>query len=87
MDGGAHSHAEHEAWLANKLEALSEDDLMQRNQLPPPTLFWTAAYMDWPNYPNGLADMAGYWAEMQVFGGVLLFDRGKGEDEVSLAPV
>lgn len=27
--------------------------------------------------------MAGYWAETHIFGGVLLFDRGEGEDEVS----
>jgi hypothetical protein len=56
---------------------------MGRNTLPPPTLFWTGAYMDWLQYPNGLADMAGYWAETRVFGGVVLFDRGESENEVS----
>lgn len=86
MDAGVHKHAEHEAWLVYKLETLPEDDLEQKNQLPPPTLFWVGAYTDWLNYPNGLADMAGYWAEMQLFGGVLLFDRGEGEDKVSLTP-
>lgn len=34
-------------------------------------------------YPNGWADAAGYWAEHHIFGGVLLFDRGESEEEVS----
>ncbi|KAK2611821.1 hypothetical protein N8I77_005144 [Diaporthe amygdali] len=75
MDNGVHKHAEHRAWRAYKLDTLPEDDLMERRKLPPPTLFWTGAYTDWSNYPNGLADMAGYWAEVQLFGGVVLFDR------------
>lgn len=83
MDNGVHKHAEHEVWRDNKLESLPENDLMGRNSLPPPTLFWTGAYMDWLQYPNGLADMAGYWAEMRIFGGIVLFDRGESEDEVS----
>ncbi|KAG6368778.1 hypothetical protein INS49_002992 [Diaporthe citri] len=81
MDDGVHKHAEHEAWREHKLETLPEDDVMGRKQLPPPTLFWTGAYIDWSHYPNGLADMAGYWAEMQLFGGVVLFDRGESEKE------
>jgi hypothetical protein len=28
-------------------------------------------------YPDGLADVAGYWAEDQIFGGVVLFDRSQ----------
>lgn len=83
LDDGVHKHAEHQSWRENKLETLPEDDLMGRKQLPPPTLFWTGAYMDWSRYPNGLADMAGYWAEIQLFGGVVLFDRGESEKEVS----
>lgn len=34
-------------------------------------------------YPNGLADVVGYWAEARIFGGVVLFDRGESELEVS----
>lgn len=26
-------------------------------------------------YPDGAGDMAGYWAELQILGGVVLFDR------------
>lgn len=32
---------------------------------------------------NGLADVAAYWAELRIFGGVVLFDRGQTEEEVS----
>lgn len=34
-------------------------------------------------YPNGLADVVGYWAEYRIFGGIVLFDRGANEEEVS----
>ncbi|KAG8156838.1 hypothetical protein KVR01_013251 [Diaporthe batatas] len=29
-----------------------------------------------PNYPAGIADVVGYWAEARIFGGVVVFDRG-----------
>ena len=32
--------------------------------------------------PFGLLDVVGYWAETQLFGGVLLFDRGESGSEV-----
>ena len=32
-------------------------------------------YVQYKNYPRGLLDVVGYWAETQLFGGVLLFDR------------
>ena len=49
---------------------------------PRPTLFFHADYMAFEQYPHGLADMAGYWAEDRIFGGVLVFDRGPSGDEV-----
>ncbi|KAK7934571.1 hypothetical protein PG985_000066 [Apiospora marii] len=42
---------------------------------PLPTLFQHSWYVDYDQYPNGAADMAGYWAEAQIIGGVVLFDR------------
>ncbi|KAG5915006.1 hypothetical protein E4U42_000187 [Claviceps africana] len=40
-----------------------------------PTMFTFPCY-NWPEqYPNGLADVAAYWAEDKIFGGVFLFDR------------
>ncbi|KAI0472892.1 hypothetical protein GGR56DRAFT_652352 [Xylariaceae sp. FL0804] len=40
-----------------------------------PTLFFHYEYMDHDQYPAGLADVAGYWAEDVIFGGVVQFDR------------
>lgn len=45
-----------------------------------PTLFMHKSYRDFEQYPNGVADIVGYWAEAQVFGGVVLFDRRKPSD-------
>ena len=39
-------------------------------------------YTDFNQYPLGLLDVLGYWAETQLFGGVLLFDRGDSGSEV-----
>ena len=40
------------------------------------------SYMRFENYPFGLLDVVGYWAETKLFGGVLLFDRGDSGSEV-----
>ncbi|KAL1862718.1 hypothetical protein Daus18300_008362 [Diaporthe australafricana] len=42
-----------------------------------PTLFIHEQYQDFEQYPNGAADIVGYWCEAQIFGGVVLFDRRK----------
>lgn len=47
---------------------------------PPATLFRHTWYRDHAQYPHGAADVAGYWAENRVLGGVVLFDR-KAEEE------
>lgn len=39
----------------------------------------TACYISHSRYPRGLADVAGYWAEVQIFGGVVVFNRGPEE--------
>jgi len=41
----------------------------------PPTLFNHQWYLDHKQYPDGVADMVGYWAEARILGGVVLFDR------------
>lgn len=53
---------------------------------PRPTLFYHVNYMDYEQYPHGLADVAGYWAEDRVFGGIAVFDRGESGIEVSALP-
>jgi hypothetical protein len=44
---------------------------------PWPTLFTHPQYCNYPEYPDGLADNVAYWAEDQIFGGVVLFDRSQ----------
>jgi hypothetical protein len=47
-------------------------------RIPPwPTLFAHPQYSHHVQYPDGLADNVGYWAEDQIFGGVVLFDRSQ----------
>jgi hypothetical protein len=40
-----------------------------------PTFFLHTQYRDIDQYPDGVANAVGYWAEAQIFGGVILFDR------------
>lgn len=42
---------------------------------PLPTLFIHRWYQDHDQYPHGVADVVGYWAEARIMGGVVLFDR------------
>lgn len=39
----------------------------------------TSCYINHSRYPRGLADVAGYWADVQIFGGVVVFSRGPEE--------
>lgn len=84
MDEGAHKHAEHEAWLDEQLKRYPNERSTERKLLPPASLFWHGSFRSHRRYPNGLAELAGYWAETQIFGGVILFDRGESGEEVSL---
>lgn len=43
--------------------------------LPPATLFSHHGYLDHDLYPDGVADVVGYWAEDRILGGVAVFDR------------
>lgn len=49
-----------------------------------PTPFFLDEYGDPERYPEGVADVAGYWAENWIFGGVVVFSRGESGVEVSL---
>ncbi len=41
----------------------------------PASLFCHPWYPDHDQYPGGIADSVGYWAEARILGGVILFDR------------
>ena len=44
--------------------------------------FYHTDYQEYEDYPFGLLNVVGYWAEDKLFGGVLLFDRGETGSEV-----
>ncbi|KAJ0123807.1 hypothetical protein J7T55_012277 [Diaporthe amygdali] len=50
-----------------------------RRRKPTPFSLWR--YDDPEQYPDGNADIAAYWAEDQIFGGIVLFDRGESGSE------
>jgi hypothetical protein len=47
-----------------------------------PTIFVHRTFAEHQQYPEGVADVVGYWAENRILGGVALFDRGDLGDEV-----
>ena len=44
--------------------------------------FYHQKYKQYGKYPFGILTMIAYWAETQIFGGLLLFDRGESGLEV-----
>ncbi|KAK8172351.1 hypothetical protein BKA80DRAFT_21007 [Phyllosticta citrichinensis] len=60
----------------------ADGGLHQHKQEPGPycrssSLFYHERYQVWDQYPQGAADCAGYWAEVKILGGVVVFDRGE----------
>jgi hypothetical protein len=55
--------------------------------LPPrPTLFNHVGYLAHDVYPDGVADMVGYWAEDRILGGVTVFDRNSEQQAPEFPP-
>ena len=44
----------------------------------PPNLYHKM-YLNFSSYPTGISDVVGYWAETQIFGGVVLFEHEKSQ--------
>ena len=82
LGGEFHQNEAHESLLRDMLEEIPAEIYWERNKLPPRTFFYNEYYRDFEQYPNGVADVVGYWAETQVFGGVVVFDRGESDTEV-----
>lgn len=49
------------------------------------SLFHHSHYKDWTQCRRGTANDAGYWVELKILGGVVIFDRGESGLEASLA--
>ncbi|KAG7418060.1 hypothetical protein Forpe1208_v004276 [Fusarium oxysporum f. sp. rapae] len=81
LDDGAHKHKVYENWRQGVLEEKGRGVESRRYYDPPPIAFYHRAYRYPEQYPQGLADVAGYWAESKILGGVVVFDRGETEQE------
>lgn len=58
--------------------------VLRRPRIHRETELFHRRYTAYEQYPRGVADGVGYWAELQLFGGVILFDRGPLGQEVYL---
>lgn len=47
--------------------------------------FYHTAYKRFEEFPFGLLNVVGYWAETELFGGVVLFERGEGDSGITNA--
>lgn len=75
-DSGNRHCAEHTSWRDEEREIHAWD------WYRPPIAFTHGIYTAVEQYPNGYADVVGYWAEARIFGGILVFDRGVSGSEV-----
>ena len=48
--------------------------------------FYHTRYRHFEDYPFGLLNVVGYWAETELLGGVVLFERGQSNSEVHSIP-
>ncbi|KAK4233456.1 hypothetical protein C8A03DRAFT_38834 [Achaetomium macrosporum] len=59
----------------------SKEDRKRGFAPPGPTLFAHFSYNASDQYPDGVADVVGYWAENRILGGVIVFDRHEAWDD------
>ncbi|KAF4951552.1 hypothetical protein FSARC_12883 [Fusarium sarcochroum] len=81
LDDGAHKHEYYQDWRDKVLEEKKNGVESRKYYKPPPIAFSHRSYRSFQQYPRGFADVAGYWAESKIFGGVVVFDRGESELE------
>ncbi|KAI1868788.1 hypothetical protein JX265_006767 [Neoarthrinium moseri] len=81
-NGHSRHKKEYDKWRAEQ-ESLKEagDERYRWRHVPPPVVFYHPEHVDYEQYPRGLSDVVGYWAEAKIFGGVLLFDRGESDTD------
>ncbi|KAL3600791.1 hypothetical protein FPOAC2_05040 [Fusarium poae] len=79
LDDGAHNHQLYQDWAQQRrMEQILTSEV---RDIIPPSAFFHTSYTYFDQYPQGLADVAGDWAEGRIFGGVVVFDRGETESE------
>lgn len=80
LDEGVHKHGVYEAWRDEPVDPSSNPITRPFRR---PSVFCHGFYSSYDQYPRGIADVAGYWAEAKIFGGVIVFDRGSSGTVVS----
>lgn len=83
LDKGTHPHSFYAEWERQVTEEQRQGVESRKYAYYPEIAFAHQAYQNNKDYPQGFADVAGYWVEGQLFGGVIVFDRGESENEVS----
>jgi hypothetical protein len=78
LDGAIHKHEEYERWRDEP------HDMNRWDSYRNPSAFSYGYYVETEQYPDGVADVVGYWAEGRIFGGIVVFDRGETETEASI---
>jgi hypothetical protein len=81
LDDGVHKHSLYYAWR-DSAEPASTVHRFPIHRAP--TCFYLHSYQDFDQYPNGISDVVGYWAEAKILGGVMVFDRGESGTEVRI---
>ncbi|KAK3997444.1 hypothetical protein QBC44DRAFT_354930 [Cladorrhinum sp. PSN332] len=76
LDDGPHKHQEYEEWRDSAQDRPLSDPSNWYRPYIAPVPFYHRRYVDFDQYPNGIADIVGYWAEARIFGGVVVFNRG-----------
>ncbi|KPM42506.1 hypothetical protein AK830_g4045 [Neonectria ditissima] len=71
---GTHHPRDYEAWRDEPHERTADASRY-------PTPFCHSSYLSSEQYPDGTADICGYWAEAKIFGGVVLFNRNEAKTE------
>ncbi|KAM0270845.1 hypothetical protein ACHAQH_009309 [Verticillium albo-atrum] len=77
LTGRNHHHAEHDKWRERPVDPEDPYSVYR-----PPIAFTHGPYEASEQHPHGLADVAAFWAEAKIFGGIIVFDRGETEKEV-----
>jgi hypothetical protein len=72
LDTSQHKDDRITEWVPPKTDTLYR---MFREHGTLPTMFVHSWYVDHDQYPDGVAEMIGYWAESRILGGVVLLDR------------
>ncbi|CEI61018.1 unnamed protein product [Fusarium venenatum] len=80
LDDRAHNHQLYQNWAQQR--RMEQTLTLEVRDIIPPSAFLHTSYTYFHQYPQGLADVVGYWAEGRIFGGVAVFDRGETESDM-----